>query len=248
MTADWSPLRAALAACRRDGVALPLWWRDDDAIAPTAALDQLTRLSFDTDLPIHLAIIPAHADASLAHAMDSRHLIPVVHGWAHADHSNGIGKKNEFLTERADAVPDAARGFAEMHRLFGSELRTMFVPPWNRVNAQVTAALPGLGFTALSTFGARTATDAALGLAQVNTHIDPVWWKGTRDLAEPDALIAQATDHLEARRTGVQDPTEPFGLLTHHLVHTDAIWAFARAFAHEMLDGGATPWAMEKTT
>ena len=65
---------------------------------------------------------------------------------------------------------------------------------------------------------------------------------------DADTLIAQAVHDLEARRTGTQDPTEPYGLLTHHLVHTDAIWNFSRAFVTEMLDGGATPWTMEKTT
>ncbi|MEP4246860.1 polysaccharide deacetylase family protein [Tateyamaria sp.] len=248
MTTDWSLLRAALSACRRDAVAVPLWWRDDDAIAPTAALDQLSRLSIQTGLPIHLAVIPAHADPALVHAIDTRQIIPVVHGWTHMDHSGGLGKKNEFLTKRADASTDAARGLTQMQALFGAKLRTMFVPPWNRINTAVTAALPGQGYTTLSTFGARTSPNAVPGLAQINTHIDPIWWKDTRDLVDPAALITQATQHLEARRTGVQDPTEPFGLLTHHLVHTDAIWNFSSAFVTEMLDGGATPWTMEKTT
>lgn len=248
MTPDWPPLRAALAACRHDGIALPLWWRDDDAIAPTPALDQLSQLSADTGLPVHLAIIPANADTALTSAMDTRHLIPVVHGWAHTDHSGGVGKKNEFLTERADATAEAARGLIKMQTLFGDELRAMFVPPWNRINADVTATLPGHGFSTLSTFGARVAPEAVPGLAQVNTHIDPIWWKGTRDLVDPNTLITQTIEHLEARRSGAQDATEPFGLLTHHLVHTDAIWDFARAFVTEMLDGGATPWTMEKTT
>ena len=248
MTPNWSPLRTALAAYRHDGAALPLWWRDDDAIAPTHALDQLSQLSADTGLPIHLAIIPAHAGTALAGAMDMRHLIPVVHGWAHTDHSGGVGKKNEFMTPRAAAIPEITDGLQRMQTLFPDDLRAMFVPPWNRVHADVITTLPGIGFSTLSTFGARAAPNAVDGLAQINTHIDPIWWKGTRDLVDADTLIAQAVHDLEARRTGTQDPTEPYGLLTHHLVHTDAIWNFSRAFVTEMLDGGATPWTMEKTT
>ena len=248
MTLDWTPLRTALAACRRDGVALPFWWRDDDAVSATPALDRLAEMAAQAGLPVHLAIIPAHADETLARDMDTQVLIPVVHGWAHADHSEGTDKKSEFLTERGNAVPEAAKAIEQMRALFGTELRPMFVPPWNRINGQVIAALPAQGYTALSTFGPRSAVHAAPGLVQINTHIDPIWWKGTRDLAEPAQLIAQAAHHLDARRTGDEDATEPFGFLTHHLVHTDAIWAFCAAFVAEMLDGGATPWAMETTT
>lgn len=248
MTLDWTPLRAALAAHRRAGLALPFWWRDDDAIAPTPALDRLTDMSGRTGLPIHLAVIPAHADIALARHIDTSWLIPVVHGWAHTDHSGGVGKKNEFMTDRTGAIPDAARGLARMRALFGTDLRAMFVPPWNRINDTVTAALPAQGFTALSTYGARTAAEAAPGLAQINTHIDPIAWRGTRDLVDPDLLVAHTIRHLDARLAGHEDANEPFGLLTHHLVHTDAIWAFAHALVTEVLDGGATPWVMEKTT
>ena len=248
MNCDWSPLDDALAACRRDGISLPFWWRDDDAIAPGAALDQLAVLSLHSDLPVHLAIVPALAQQNLAAAIDTDRLIPVVHGWAHRDHSGGVGKKNEFMSPRDDAIQDTANAMTHMRSLFGAALRPMFVPPWNRINDNVTQALARQGFSALSTFGPRRSPDAAIGLTQINTHIDPVWWKGTRDLVEPDRLIAQAAGHLKARRTGVEDRDEPFGLLTHHLVHTDAIWDFTAAFVQRILDGGATAWVMETST
>ena len=245
MITDWSPLRAALARHRGDGLALPIWWRDDDAVAATPALDDLVALSARVQVPVHLAIIPAHADATLVARIDPATLIPVVHGWAHADHSGGAGKKNEFQTPRPDALSDTQRALARMRDLFGTALRPMFVPPWNRIGAGVTAALPAQGSRAVSTFGARPAREAVPGLAQINTHIDPIWWKGSRDLVDPDHLIAQACAHLEARRSGREDNTEPFGLLTHHLVHSDTIRAFCAAFLGELLDGGATPWTMK---
>jgi hypothetical protein len=245
MKLDWSPLHRALAACRRDNIAVPFWWRDDDAIALTPALDRLMTLSVDTDLPVHLAIIPAHADPALVGHIDTNSMIPVVHGWAHTDHSAGVGKKNEFQTARTDAVSDANQAMDRMRALFGASLRPMFVPPWNRINDDVVRALPALGYSALSTFNPRCNPIATIGLEQINTHIDPIWWKGTRDLVEPDVLIEQAAQHLDARRTGREDKDEPLGLLTHHLVHTDAIWDFTAGFAQEMLAGGATPWGME---
>lgn len=245
MTAfDWTPLRRALAKCRRENVPVPMWWRDDDAIAMTPALKQLTEMSERTGVPVHLAIIPAHVDPDLPKAIDTQHIRPVVHGWAHADHSSQGTKKNEFLTPRKDAVQDVQAAFEKMTALFGSDLRRMFVPPWNRISDDVIHALAKQGCRALSTYGARSNPRLA-GLDVVNTHVDPIWWKGSRDLVDPDTLIAEATAHLMARAVGHEDSTEPFGLLTHHLVHSPAIWSFAEAFLVEMQSGGATLWSME---
>lgn len=247
MQIDWAPLREELTACRRDGLTVPLWWRDDDAIAPTAALDQLTALSEAVDLPVHLAIIPSNATDGLAGHVNGQRLIPVVHGWAHQDHSGPGEKKNEFLTDRPDMASDSALGLARMTALFGSRLRHMFVPPWNRIQDAMLPALRDQGFTVLSTFGPRQKASACRGLNQINTHVDPIWWKGTRDLVSPETLLTITVGHLSARRQGGEDAQEPFGLLTHHLVHTPAIWAFAEGFIHEMLSGGAMPWTMERT-
>ncbi|WP_299152402.1 polysaccharide deacetylase family protein [uncultured Tateyamaria sp.] len=244
MRFDWSPLRTALKACRRDALNIPIWWRDDDAIAHTAALDQLGTLSNRLELPVHLAVIPAHANPSVVGAVADFGMVPVVHGWAHVDHSAPGEKKNEFMTMRAGATEDTGTALNVMTHLFGNRLRPMFVPPWNRINDQVTTGLARQGYSALSTFGARTQDRDTPGLVHINTHIDPIWWKGTRDLLDPDQLIAQTVTHLDARRTGTEDAGEPLGLLTHHLVHTPAIWSFTEQFLHEMRTGGATPWAM----
>ena len=245
MTCDWAPLRAALAACRHERVDVPLWWRDDDAVAPTPALDRLATLSERTGLPVHLAIIPAHVDATLAHSMDPARFIPVVHGWAHHNHSTGADKKNEYLTPRDGAVAETGAALAKMTSVFGNRLRPMFVPPWNRISDEMVQTLAAQGYTSLSTFGPRHHRQAATGLSQINTHIDPIWWSGTRDLVPADQLILQASRHITARARGNEDKDEPLGLLTHHLVHTDDIWDFSVAFIQEMLEGGAAPWAME---
>ncbi|WP_147107470.1 polysaccharide deacetylase family protein [Tateyamaria sp. syn59] len=247
MTIDWTPLRQELQACRRNDMALPFWWRDDDAIAPTTALDRLADLSRATGVAVHLAIVPAHATPDLAEYTAARQMIPLVHGWAHRDHSTPDQKKNEFLTDRTGLAEDSARGLARMQQLFGASLRSAFVPPWNRVKEAHLPVLARQGYTVLSTFGARQTSEAASGLTQINTHIDPIWWKGTRDLVQPDILVQSTAALLRARRQGAEDATEPLGLLTHHLVHTPAIWDFTSAYIQEMLSGGATPWTMETT-
>ena len=97
---DWRPLEAELDLISPDDP-LPLWWRDDDAIASTPALDRLIAQSGAVGLPVHLAVIPAHADRSLATRLsETACLIPVVHGWAHANHAPAGQKKAEFGAHR----------------------------------------------------------------------------------------------------------------------------------------------------
>lgn len=241
---DWSPVRRALAQCRRANIAVPVWWRDDDAIEMTSALAQLTKMSERTRVPVHLAIIPAHVHPGLREAIDPECIFPVVHGWAHADHSVPGTKKNEFLTDRPDALREAQAGLDKMVDLFGADLRRMFVPPWNRINPNVTQGLAEQGYEVLSTYRPRSSPTTA-GVSIVNTHVDPIWWSGTRDLVEPDVLIAGIATQLTDRAEGRADHTEPFGLLTHHLVHSPEIWSFTEAFWNEMRSGGSIPWTME---
>ncbi len=103
-------------------------------------------------------------------------------------------------------------------------LLPVLVPPWNRIDAALVAKLPSLGFVGLSTFKPRSAQFAAQGLAQVNTHWDPIAWKNGGGLRDPAALIDELAVYAEALRAGSADADEPYGLLTHHLVHDDWTW------------------------
>ena len=241
---NWNPLRKALAMCRHKNVAVPIWWRDDDAVAMTSHLARLNETSVRTGIPVHLAIVPANVDPLLPSLINTSQLLPVVHGWAHLDHSDSRTKKNVFLTKRAGAAHETLNAIKVMQTLFGADMRRMFVPPWNRINAEISMVLKNQGYRVLSTYGARTATSAA-GLDLVNTHLDPIFWGGSRDLIDPDVLIAKTAAHLHSRTEGREDAFEPFGLLSHHLVHTEAIWSFIEAFLNEMRMGGATVWSME---
>ena len=75
------------------------------------------------------------------------------------------------------------------------------------------------------------------GLVQINTHIDPIFWRGTRGLVPPDTLVAQTVSLLRDRRQGRADRDEPLGYLTHHLVHDADIWEFSRQFLTELGNG-----------
>jgi len=251
MTTDWHPLEQELQAWMDRGLTLPLWWRDDDAIEPTPHLDQLTRLSETLDLPVHLAVIPRDATAALArYIATSSQLIPIVHGWAHQNHAPQGDKKAEFEAHRPveRVLADAGRGLNTLRTLLGKTLTPMFVPPWNRISDDVTLGLAELGYTSLSTFKPRSSPEAAPGLAQINTHLDPIHWKGSRSLVPPQQLLDQVTRQLNARRTGAADAVEPYGILTHHLVHDAAIWDFTASLLSRLLAGPAISWTHPKRT
>jgi hypothetical protein len=251
MTPDWSPLDLELARWRAAGLCLPLWWRDDDAVVPSPALDRLTALARALEIPVHLAVIPHGAARELAdYVRATTHLIPVVHGWAHRNHAPGGDKRAEFSANRplADMRGEAAQGLARLSDLFADRLAPIFVPPWNRIAPQFATELAGLGYRALSTFTPRQSPFAAPGLARINTHLDPINWKAGRGLAPSETLITQVTRQLADRRTGRADNAEPYGILTHHLAHDDAIWAFTDALISRLMSGPCRLWATTELT
>jgi hypothetical protein len=242
---DWSVLETELALWRRAGLSLPLWWRDDDAVAPSPALEQLTEMASALGLSAHLAVIPKHAKPDLADfCAGTDLLVPVVHGWSHENHAAEGQKKSEFGQSRNAALAEAAAGLARMDDLFGTEMLPIFVPPWNRIAPEVIAGLPSLGYIGLSTYTPRPAREVIAGLVQINTHIDPINWRGGGGLRSPEAVLAELVNTLKDRRKGATDLSEPLGFLSHHLVHDAAIWDFTQGCLSALLDGGAEPCNM----
>ncbi|MCR8827761.1 polysaccharide deacetylase family protein [Pseudosulfitobacter koreensis] len=234
MQVDWHPLRVALRDRRAQKRPLQFWWRDDDAVAVTPDLERLEAMARAADVPVHIAVIPAHATRELAaFSAGSPYLIPLVHGWAHADTSAPGAKKSEFQRDRPEAAEETAKSLVRMGEFFVSGLVPMFVPPWNRIGDRLTAQLATQGYRGLSTFGTRGAENVR-GLRVFNTHVDPIFWKGDQGLADTDWIIQAAVKHMES------GSEEPLGLLTHHLVHTAEVWEFAARFIAELQDGGAT--------
>lgn len=245
MRVNWAPLEAELDLWRRHGLTLPIWWRDDDAVEVTVELQHLTQIAEEHALPVHLAVIPAHAQDTLSrHVARHASLLPVVHGWAHENHAPPAEKKAEFRDHRPldVALADAENGMSKLQAMFGPALRPMFVPPWNRISPSVAKGLAAQGFRILSTATPRKSPEAAPGLEQVNTHLDPIDWRGGRSLIDPERLIAQLIAQLQDRREGRADNAEPYGLLTHHLVHDRAIWTFTEELIAHLMSGPVSVW------
>jgi hypothetical protein len=245
MRVDWKPLRDALARYRASGRSLGLWWRDDDAIDHTPALDRLERLAHRLSLPVHLAVIPKPATRALAQTVaDSEVLVPLVHGWAHANHAPEGMKKSEFGQPRDGAAEDLRLALARMRMLFDGDVLPVFVPPWNRMDDSYLETLVRLGFRGVSAFTPRQKREPVPGLVQINTHVDLIDWRGTKGLVDPQHLIEQTAGLLDARAQDRADAEEPLGFLTHHLVHTPEIWDFSESFLGALLEGGATVQAL----
>src|SRR5437762_12411686 len=82
---DWPDLVSERDAWAKSGRSTTLWWRDDDAIAPTAELDRL--LSVAGRLPIALAVIPGVVEPTLADRFTNEPQIAALqHGRRHSDH------------------------------------------------------------------------------------------------------------------------------------------------------------------
>jgi hypothetical protein len=242
---NWQPLTDEFQLWQDAGITLPFWWRDDDAIEPTAQLETLISIAADLGIPCHLAVIPKFATEALAKRISTTDLItPLIHGWAHENHAPADQKKAEFGATRQieGCATNAIQSLQYLQNLFGGQLQPMFVPPWNRINPDLGQHLVAIGYDALSTYGPRKSRLAAPNLTQINTHLDPIAWRSDRSLVPPEILISQTVKLMQDRRLGQADNTEPFGFLTHHLVHDATIWAFVKQFLTIMLEGPIKPF------
>ncbi len=231
----WPQLERELDAWTAAGRCATLWWRDDDAAEPSAALDRLLELSAARNLALALAVVPGQSSHALGRrlsgALDGR--TPLQHGYRHLNHAGSDHKKAELGDHRPLPVicEELARGAALMAATFGDRALPVLVPPWNRIAPRVIAALPALGLSGLSTHEPRAAEHPVPGLRQVNTHVDIMRWTAPRGFLGEAEALGLLCGHLGARRKGpseqqVVDPAEPTGLLTHHLAHDTAAWGF----------------------
>ena len=241
----WRALDIELDAWAATGRTATFWWRDDDAVRAGPALRRLLDLTWNMDVPLALAVIPAAANADLAPALSSvPEAVVLQHGWDHTNHAAPPAKKAELAAGRPweQAVADLARGRDGLATLFPDRFRPVLVPPWNRIDPHLVERLAAVGFSALSTFKARLAAWAGPGLRQVNCHVDPVDWRGGRGFAGDDRVLGAVIAHLQARRAGQADADEPTGVLTHHGVHDDPTWIFLRRLAAHVRGHAGATW------
>jgi peptidoglycan/xylan/chitin deacetylase (PgdA/CDA1 family) len=216
----WRELEAALDAIAQGGTAIRLWWRDDDAGRGDPRLERLLELAERRALPLALAVVPGWLDASAqARIATSPQASVLQHGFAHRNHAPAGAKSCELGGRPIDIIEaELRRGQATLVDAFGAAFLAVLVPPWNRLDRRLISRLIACGFCGLSTYGRRDAPVAEAGLIQVNTHLDPIAWRG-------DRLFVGEIAALE-RLITVLDPDEPIGILSHHLAMDEPGWRF----------------------
>lgn len=219
--AVWQPLREELARWKAAGRTPDFWWRDDDAVEPTTALDRLVTIAERFAAPATLAVIPALTGGALAGRLSgASHLSVAVHGWSHQNHAPHGEKKQELgrHRDRDIVLDDLGQGFSAIARLYGGQMVPLLVPPWNRIDAGLLPGLAPLGFTALSAFG----PTKPASLPVLNTNVDIIDWHGGRGCRDHAILVREVV----AQMSRAFDGGDPVGILTHHLVHDEAAWLF----------------------
>lgn len=250
-TATWADLAAELDAWAGAGRTADLWWRDDDAAAPGPRLDRLIAAGGGAVLPA-LAVVPAPIDGPGDLPGLDDVLPPAVavlqHGSRHARQSRADERKSEFPDSRpaGEAAAAIRTGQAALRRGLGHRLRTVFVPPWNRMAAATAAMLPCLGFTALSAAAGppgRRRPPAPAGLVRLDCHADITAWNGTpMPPSHPDAVILGALVGWLAAMRHHPDLTAPLGILTHHKILDAAGARFLDRLIAATLDRPGCRW------
>lgn len=217
---DWKKLNGALDAAARRGEIIRFWWRDDDAGKGSSALTRLLELADRQNLPLALAVVPAWIEAGAqAPIAASAESTVLQHGYAHINHGKKGAKSIELGSRPVAAIgKELQNGRAILEDAFGAAFLPILVPPWNRIDSALHPHLHTWGYAGLSVFGERTDPEISPGVSLINTHIDPVDWRGTRGFLGDDMMLGRLISHLNT--------DEPIGILSHHLVMDEACWSF----------------------
>lgn len=221
------------------------WLRDDDACRDSPALRRLLAIADAHAVPVAIAAIPASLDATLADALAGCDEATIVqHGYAHCNHAVP-GERSAELGDGPDLqarVDELRRGRERLASTFGVRFAPILVPPWNRAGDTLLRHLAPAGFVGLSRFGPRATREAAPGLPQVNTHVDPIAWRRDRRFIGADEALGRLVAHLRGRRESTCDANEPTGVLTHHLAFDDAAWDFVDGLLKATRAHAAVAW------
>jgi len=241
----WARLQRELDIWGESGKSATLWWRDDDAVEETPQLQELDVLSREMKIPVAIAVIPARLRNSLPlflHARDN--FIVMQHGYSHSSYAAKGAKKIELGGERStdEIETELSSGRQQLGAAFGEQFIPVLVPPWNRIEPRIYAALVSAGFSGVSTMWARHCAHPVKGLLQVNTHLDPINWRQGRGFVGETIAVEQIYRHLSLRRLQGGDIMEPGGILTHHLSQNEQVWSFCRKLFEMLNRHPAVQW------
>lgn len=241
-------LREVLDAVGGRGGRVDLWWRDDDLERPTPALAALLEALGEHGVAPALAAVPGRLVPEAVAAAGAARLLP--HGWLHADHAGPGAKKSEFGPERPlDArLAEIAAAWGRLSALAGDRALACFVPPWNRIGADLPGRLRETGVAALSAFVPPRRRPAPAAVPRLDTHVDLIDWRGCRAPLPAEAVAAAlaariaapiAAPPAERHETSVDGP---IGILSHHLVTGAPAWRAWRPLLAMLAGHPAVRW------
>lgn len=243
--AAWSALESELDRWAETDRAATMWWRDDDATTSTDALVRALVLADSFDVSVALAVVPARFDSTLR-PLISQHSRAVVlqHGYAHQNHARAGERKIELGPQRPfmHTLADLATGWQRLETELCPQAIPVLVPPWNRLAPGLAPLLPEVGFQGLSTFGPRQRPRTTERLTRANVHVDIIDWRHGRRFVGLTAAVTQLVSHLQSRRVGDVDSTEPTGIMTHHADHDAECWQFLEALLTRTTRHPAARW------
>lgn len=218
-------LKIELSRWTRRGRAPVIWWRDDDARGPTPALDRLLALA--GGLPLSLAVIPDGDLPGLARRLAGAANVAVSqHGVDHANRSLAGQGASEYRSgaRKAEMIERIGHGRAAMAAAGLDPL--FYTPPWNEIHPALPRALAAAGFERLSAYEGSAPT---CELVRLDCCLDILRWRGGARFRGSGPALTRLT-RLLAQRRRREDFQAPIGLLTHHLAHDEAAWAFLAWF------------------
>ncbi len=241
----WQKLELELDIWADNNETATFWWRDDDAISASHQLTRLVELSGLLDIPVSVSVIPAELEDSLAdYLFDIDNVVVLQHGYAHESFALS-GKKNIEMgggRPTEEIMADLDRGSNLLEDGFGNKFIPVLVPPWNRIEDRIFVELHKTGFRGVSSMWARRSVYPAPGILQVNTHLDPVYWRYDRGFIGEVEAIDCIYWHLYYRRKGHHDGHEPTGILTHHLAQNEQVWQFCHFLFSRLNEHPAVSW------
>jgi peptidoglycan/xylan/chitin deacetylase (PgdA/CDA1 family) len=238
-----------LAQWRKIGRAPIMWWRDDDARAPTPQLDRLIGIA--AGAPLSLAVIPDGDLPSLANRLrDVPGVTIAQHGVDHENRRPAGGPRSEFSHGTTPQTVSLAVAAGRRQMEQAGFAPAFFVPPWNESDPNLLRAIRAADYHAYSV-GIYGRPEE--GLLHFGAQVDFLRWKGKPRFRSSGRIFNVLRRQLEWRRNTGRF-AEPIGILTHHLVHDERTWrflewflSFARVRFHwmsfpEMLDMYAGSW------
>lgn len=208
------------------------WWRDDDAIANSGALQRLLMLAEQFSIPVHLAVIPNSLQTSLSVISKPQHRqnsYVLQHGFDHQSYALDGQRKIELggSQNRVHLRDKLAAGQQLLRSRFAEQYLNILVPPWNRIADDIACDLTDMDYKQLSVLGSNKQAETSFNL---DVHIDIIDWK-KRCFAGEEAILTKIVTHLRDKRLSVDNSNlKPCGLMTHHLDHDLNCWLFIDKF------------------